>query len=624
MHRTIVAIVLFVLWGQYAGAQMLNLKKEYSTTLLQLTEVLLKLQVQEQGDAHFGAIACRSCNVWHTRAAEAVYPFSAAYTITGEDRFLQAAKNAGAWLIKQQEENGSWKETPEEWTGTTTDQLLMMMLAYDVIGVTFSAAERKTWQEAIQKAAGYLYAVMKPEFASINYVATTTATLAKAYGFTHNKQHLLKSRELAHRTISRMDESGFINGEGGRGIGNKLGVDLGYEMEMSLWGLGLYARLTHDTLVNNYVKASLKEHLYFIYPDGSLDNSWGIRSNKWTLYGGATSDGCQALFALYADEDPRYATASYRNLQFLRKNILPEGLIGYGPHHYRALPTPPCIYPTFTKAKNLALAHELENKTARASGPLPADATGWIKYFSTLDLVQVRTKNFMATITGYRYKDQAAGARSKYMHRPGGGTQSYLWLKDHGALQVSSVTAYSRPEPMSFPEAPGVQCLTPQIAYTDSTGHFTNLYEFDSRLATKQLGNNLFQVEATGELKNKDWINGGVAYKISYVFADDYIEKTIRLTYHDAFPVVTITEPFVHDEGTVFRKTDSTHMVIQTKKKTIHFGITAGDAKLYAGRNADNFRMPYPAVKAFPAEIEIAPPVTGFTKEISYRVWLTK
>ncbi len=108
------------------------MKKEYAATLLQLTNVLLKLQIQDRADAHCGAIACRSCNVWHTRAAEAVYPFSVAYKITGEDRYLQAAKNAGAWLIRQQETNGSWKETPEEWTGTTTDQLLMMMLAYEL------------------------------------------------------------------------------------------------------------------------------------------------------------------------------------------------------------------------------------------------------------------------------------------------------------------------------------------------------------------------------------------------------------------------------------------------------------------------------------------------------------
>jgi hypothetical protein len=624
MHGTKLALVVLLLWCHLAGAQVLDLKKEYATTLLQLTETLLQRQVNDEQSPTCGAIACKACTVWHTRAAEAVYPFAVAYGITGEARYLNGAIDAAKWLIRQQEVNGSWKETPEEWTGTTTDQLLMMMLAYELIHTHLTTTETQSWKESIRKAADYLYTVMKPEFASINYVATTTATLAKAYAFSQNKQHLEKARELAHRTISKMDEYGFINGEGGRGIGNKLGIDLGYEMEMSLWGLGLYARLTQDSLVDNYVRKSLKEHLYFIYPDGSLDNSWGIRSNKWTLYGGATSDGCQALFALYDDDDERYATASWRNLQFIRKSILPEGLIGYGPHHYRALTVPPCIYPTFTKAKNLAMAYQLDKKGKHRLGKLPADSTGWMKYFPSLDLVQVRTKQFMATITGYRYKDQAAGARSKYMHRPNGGTQSYLWLKDFGALQVSSVTAYSRPEPMSFPEAPGVQCLTPQIAYRDSTGYFTNLYEFDSQLRTQVLKGPVFKVIATGELKNKDWINGGVAYQLTYDFGDDYIDKTIRLTYHDAFPVVTITEPFVEAAGSVFTQLDSTHIRMRAQGKAIHLDIQRGKARLFMGRNEGNYRMPYPAVKAYPIELEIAPPVNGFTQEIRYRVWVEK
>ncbi|WP_315824217.1 hypothetical protein [Paraflavitalea speifideaquila] len=184
MHGTKLVIVVMLLWYSIAGAQVLDLKKAYGTTLLQLTETLLERQVKEEQAPTCGAIACKACNVWHTRAGESVYPFSVAYGITGEARYLQAAKNAAAWLIRQQEVNGSWKETPEEWTGTTTDQLLMLMLAYDIIHTHFTATEEKAWQESISKAAGYLYAVMKPEFASINYVATTTATLAKAYAFT--------------------------------------------------------------------------------------------------------------------------------------------------------------------------------------------------------------------------------------------------------------------------------------------------------------------------------------------------------------------------------------------------------------------------------------------------------
>lgn len=615
----LLVIAVILCFGTSANSQLLEMKKEYASTLLKLSDVLFQLQIDQPGHIDCGALRCENCQVLHTRAAEAVYPFAVSYAITGEKRYLTASRNAASWLISQQQTDGSWKETPEEWTGTTTDQLLMLFLAYEVISEQLSDEEKTRWLGSCRKAADYLYRVMKPEFASINYVATTTATLAKASQILGEKCYRERATELAHRTISKMDEKGFINGEGGRGVGAKLGIDLGYEMEMSLWGLGLYAKITEDTLVANRVKDSLKEHLYFIYPDGSLDNSWGIRSNKWTMYGGATSDGCQALFSLYADEDERYATASYKNLQFLWNNILPSGLIGYGPHHTTVFKSSPCIYPTFTKAKNLALAYQLESKKTRPFAQLPSQEKGWIKHFDNLDVVLVRTKNFMATITGYGYKDQKAGSKSKYMFRPNGGAMSYLWVEGEGALQASSVTEYSRPEPMSFPEAPGVRSLTPQIAYRDSLGYFTNLFEFDSRVSSSQSENGAFIVKASGELKNRDWINGGVAYTITYTIADDFIEKKIQLTYHDAFPVVTITEPFIQGSGRKFVQGNSSLVKITGSKKNFTF-TTEGNAKLVIGQDSEDYWTPYPALKAFPIQLEIAPPTTGFTKTVSYRI----
>jgi hypothetical protein len=615
----ILGIVASIFFSVESGAQQIQIRREYASTLLTLTNTLLELQIDEPGHSDCGALVCKNCNVLHTRAAEAVYPFAVSYKIDGNERYLKAAKDAAIWLIRQQQANGSWKETPEEWTGTTTDQLLMLLLAYESISDKLSNQEKKTWLGAAQKAADYLCEVMKPEFASINYVATTTATLAKAHEITGIQRYADKARLLSRRTISKMDDKGFINGEGGRGVGAKLGIDLGYEMEMSLWGLGLYAKITGDTVVNNRVRNALKEHLYFIYPDGSMDNSWGIRSNKWTLYGGATSDGCQALFSLYADEDARYANASYKNLEFLRKSITPSGLIGYGPHHMRALKTVPCIYPTFTKAKNLALAYELEMKETRPYAVLPSERESWIKYFSNLDVVQVRTQNFMATVTGYRYKDQMAGAKSKYMFRPNGGTISYLWAEGFGALQASSVTEYSRPEPMSFPEAPGVKSLTPQIAYTDSSGHFTNLFEFDAHLKAAEVDHGRFVVGAKGELKNRNWINGGVAYDIEYTFADDFIQKKIALTYHDAYPVITITEPFILEPGTqILQENDST-VLIHGAKRNFSF-TTDGKSKLISGKDQIHYWAPYPALAAFPIQLQVTPPEQGFIKTVVYKI----
>ena len=52
----------------------------------------------------------------------------------------------------------------------------------------------------------------------------------------------------------------------------------------------LYARLANDTLINNHVEEALKRHIGFVYPNGTIDNSWGIRSNKWTCFVDATSE----------------------------------------------------------------------------------------------------------------------------------------------------------------------------------------------------------------------------------------------------------------------------------------------------------------------------------------------
>jgi hypothetical protein len=389
-------------------------------------------------------------------------------------------------------------------------------------------------------------------------------------------------------------------------------------MEMSLWGLGYYAKLMKDSIVNNEVKEALKNHLYFIYPDGSMDASWGIRSNKWTTYGGATSDGCQVLFSLYADVDSRYATASYKNLQFLKINMK-DGIVGYGPHYWNIFDTPPCIYPTFAKAKNIAFAYELENKKTRTLAKLPTEEIGWIKYFKTLDVVEVRTANIMSTITSYGYEDPAK-AKSKYMYRPSGGAISNLWVKDHGYLQASSVTMYQRPEPMHFPEAPGIKSLTPRIEFNDSAEYFTNLYEFNATLEANQIQTkkNQFKISAIGELKNNNWLMGGVRYKYDYEFSDNSLKKTVTLIYHDAWPTIRIVEPIIQYPGMTFVLVDSKTVLISSGSKKFKFTLIDGPAELVFGKDNDKYWAPYPALKAFPIDLIVNPPKNGFVQTITY------
>jgi hypothetical protein len=596
-----------------------DLKAEYAKTLIELSKTIVAQQVREPADPNFGAIRCIHCNVYHTRAAESVFPLYVSYTITHDKKYLKAAIDVADWLIRQQFPDGSWQETPEDWTGTTTDQLLMMAETYSGIRQHLTAAQQTSWLTTMRKAADYLVKVMTPQWASINYVATTTATLASVNRVVPDPDYLVRAKELAHRTISKIDDDGFLAGEGGRERENKYGVDLGYNMEMSLWGLGYYARITKDTVVENAVRTALRTHAYFIYPDGSLDASWGIRSNKWTTFGSATSDGCQVVFTLFADDQPYYATAAFKNLQYLRTNIT-NGFIGYGPQYADLFTKPPCVYPTFTKAKNLALSYMLEPGGVRTLAPLPTDRTGWLKYFPTIQVAEVRTKNFMVTIPAYRYKDIEKKDKSKYMFRPTGGSISNLWVEGYGALQSSSQTFYARWEPMSFPEVDTVITLTPRIEFRAQGRYYTNLFEFDGVMTTSSGTDGSYSVKTSGELRDRVWYAGGIGYQITHTIGDSEIVKTVELTYHDAWERVQIVEPLIQWAGMTAVKTDEKTVLITTPARQFELKLIEGNARLVLGRDAAHYWSPYPALKAYPIELEIEKPVTGFKQRVTYRI----
>ena len=127
--------------------------------------------------------------------------------------------------------------------------------------------------------------------------------------------------------------------------------------------------------------------------------------NFWEFYRGRMSND----FCFYSEEYPVYRNAAIGKLNYFMKMRV-NGLITYGPNYSEMFDNPPCIYPTFSRAKNLALLLYTENKQKEKLNNSLHKKSDGLKYFKTLDLVLVRTKNFMATITGYRYKDIRRGA----------------------------------------------------------------------------------------------------------------------------------------------------------------------------------------------------------------------
>ncbi|GBD92035.1 hypothetical protein BMS3Abin04_02768 [bacterium BMS3Abin04] len=324
------------------------------------------------------------------------------------------------------------------------------------------------------------------------------------------------------------------------------------------------------------------------------------------------------LMSLYDDEEPMYAKASLANLIFLRKNMK-NGIVGYGILYWDLFNTPPCIYPTFTKAENIAMAYEMEKSGERTVEQMPAEKINWLKEFKTLDLVELRTKNIMATITAYRYKDIKKGYKRKYMYRPDGGSVSNLWVEGHGYLQAGSQTEYYRWEPMSFPEAKGIKCLTPRIELTTDVGYFTNLFEFDGRIEAKRNSDKSYTVTTVGELKDKKWQSVGIGYSYSHLFDDNSVEKTVELRYHDLFDTVRIVEPVIDYPGMEFKLVNENTVEIKSNDRNFEFKILKGNAKIVLGENAGKYWSVYPALQAYPIILVVEPPEKGFLKSIKYK-----
>ncbi len=591
----------------------------YFSTLEVLSEALLKQQNIDKKSEEYGGLLDPENAIYYTRAAEALYPFTVMYRYTKDRTYLKAAIHLGNWLITKQEPTGEWIENPWSWTGTTADQLLMMAAAYPELKSHLSKKERNTWEQSMYDAGIYLVRNMEPDFASINYVPTTAGTMAMLWQNVHQDEVFQqKAKELAWQTIAKMDDDQFIHGEAARVHGVKYGVDLSYQMDMSLWGLTLYARITGDKAVEDYVRKSLAHVLHFVYPNGIIDGSWGARSYKWTGYGTKTADGSQILFSLFADENSAYQTAALRNLDYLQTAIK-DGLVGYGRDvwAFGSKTGKPNLYPTFARAKNLALALSFGKHQAGDTKPIPADKGDWVKEFPTLQVATVRKGPWMATVSSYDYHDYTSWGKDKYRHFPRGGAMLNVWAEGFGMLHAASQVKYERGEIIHMPPiTDSIASLTPRIEFRNANGYFTNLYDVKSHLQLEE-GENIVKITTNGELSDEQFLPGGVAYRYDYHMTKNSLKKIVTLRYHDRKPDVAIVEPIVLSEAVAIKKQSDTEVQITSPKKTITLTVEAENAELVVGEDAERFWFPFPGLKAYPVKIKIKTPKDGFQEQVT-------
>ncbi|MCU6791362.1 hypothetical protein OB236_04370 [Paenibacillus sp. WQ 127069] len=527
----------------------------------QLCDTLITYQVDHLVESWEGGIICPSCKRIHGRCGDAIFPMYYMAVETGEERYRHSAQKLVQFMKRNQLFDGSWlNDEPSTWKGTTVFQTLSLCHAYDYLNDNDEADEAAALLDMIEKAAKWItWAFCEGGIAqtNVNYFITTGAVLQWCSQILNNADYAREAKKLMYWSLEQINKDGFIIGEAKYTNRPHDNIDIGYNFDMSIGAMAEYYLLTGDTQVKEATLRVLRAHIQMIYPDGSMDNSFGSRGYKWTLYGSKTAHGCQMALMMLCDEDPAFAEAADRNAHYVASCMNKDGMVGYGPHH-EAIFDKSCIHTTFNRADAFAVAL-VYGKPIPESSLIPSDHIFGLKQFPSLNTYHARTESLMATVTGF-------GANNA----PTGGSISYLWHNTLGPLQIGSATTYERSEVFNMPEYPGTYrgTTTPRIEAVIQGTNYGSLYEYEAAIAADEDRTSLHVYGRLKPLQQPIQIDSRAAYSIHYRFYDQKVEKTYRFDVQFPMDRLSIIEPFVIQSDTSTAR-DNSGIVMETSGTTV-------------------------------------------------------
>lgn len=468
--------------------------------LVEWTDKMVSLQLPESYGAELGGgLLCPACGYVHGRCADAVYPLLSTAKRTGNSSLVDAVIRLEKWHDNMNCPDGSWvNDSFCDWKGITVFGTIALGESLRLYSDLLPDAVVWRWKERLRRAADFLSGFDLNQ-SNINYPLTSSAAFAVVWKVLGDEKYLRRAEQAAHSGVAFFCENGLIFGESKpkefispRGCRP---VDLGYNVEESLPGLLHYAHLTGDQAIHDLAKKSFRTHLEFMLPDGAWDNSWGVRSYKWTYWGSRTSDGCLPACLMLAGDDLVFAAAAVRNLQLI-KNCTHGGLLHGGPHLHLH-DEPACLHHTFCHAKALAAALDYMDESGTKDIPnaeLPSDKVRPLVYFPELDVYLVSQGDWRMTVCGNDFSEDQ-------VKQPAGGAVSLLYHLARGPVFASSTNEYRRHEVVNMQRHRDGRAalMTPRLEYMEDGEVFMSCADKSVVITAVENGKeDIFQV--TGEL----------------------------------------------------------------------------------------------------------------------------
>lgn len=458
----------------------------YMRVLRNWCDGMLKYQLRGMGSALDGALICPACGHVHGRCPDAVYALMCLADRTGEEKYLEAAKELFAWHDNLLCDDGSvYNDADSQWNGITVFAFVNLHEALVHHGHLLTEKERGSFEKRLYTMGQWVSDTIGPDFVNnINYIASSAAVGALMGRYFGEEERILRAEKAAKYVFAHFSQNGLLCGEGlphdfvtSRGCRP---VDIGYDVEESVGMLIRYAVAAGDREALDRLTEILRQQLEFMLPDGAWDNSFGTRTAKWTYWGGRTSGGCQTAYALLADRDPMFAEAAYRNTELMER-CTSEGLL-YGGPEYRRYGEPPCIHhvTSHSNAVAAALDADIEKYTLRSA--LPVDhPKREIAYFPEIDTYKLSLGEWRATVTGYDFPWKGGHAS--------GGTMSLLWHERTGAVLLSSVLDYQMIEPLNMQltlKKGSHRTLTPRLEKTEGGKRYSFCYDTGAKITVEK------------------------------------------------------------------------------------------------------------------------------------------
>jgi hypothetical protein len=423
-------------------------------------DTLLSYQVRTKTPYTDGGLLCPACHVIHGRIADLCFPLTVIWSRTGDKCYLEQADKLIDWSeYNLQTHDGLWyNDITNRWYATSAFSAMSIGDAIYHFGDKLPLKFKEKWMAIFVRMCDvFLTLDTRESFRPVtNYYCGISALLALAWRLTGNKKYYEKSKYWVGVALSRFDDDGLLYGEG-YPIDSADGthtVDMGYDLEESLPLLLRYADLTGE--YKELFHDRFMKHLIFLLPDGAIDDSFGVRHNKWTYWGSRTSDGVIEGLALLLD-DPVCNNACDRVLSLYEKCTL-SGLLTMPMADVTGEPT--CLHHTFTHAKALAALVCAESVPEVKAVKLPCEEKFGIKSYQQGHLLLVSHGCFRATFSTIHHDCQASHTKNS------GGSMNLLYHDKYGILCAATSAEYIPTEPLNqqyLRKADNPPCMTAQF-----------------------------------------------------------------------------------------------------------------------------------------------------------------